>query len=275
MLLLMMESMSKDRSAVSDRTTKFAARDSVVAKGKKSEATSSKTIDSDRNIGECQNEKISNIEDTSTDKSKFKKVKMSVFIGNDLDLWLFHSDRTVEVTNNGKVELNCTEATFTELDPIHIVLKQYEDIFEWPKKLPPRREIKHHIYFKESTDPINVRPYRYGYHQKEEMEKLVEEMLASGVMRPSKSPFSNLHYGSIAAPLTQLLKKGRFKWNEEAKEAFEKLKKAMLSLPVLALPSFDHPFDIEMDAFGYGVSVLLTQSKRPISFYSHTLAMRD
>ena len=28
-------------------------------------------------------------------------------------------------------------------------------------------------------------------------------------------------YGSIVAPLTQLLKKGGFKWNEEAEEAFE------------------------------------------------------
>ncbi|KAA0044267.1 transposon Tf2-1 polyprotein isoform X1 [Cucumis melo var. makuwa] len=107
MLLLMMESMAKDRSAVSDRTTKFAARDSVVAKGKKSEATSSKTIDSDRNIGECQNEKKSNIEDTSTNQSKFKKVKMSVFIGNDLDLWLFHADRYFQIhklTESEKLE---------------------------------------------------------------------------------------------------------------------------------------------------------------------------
>ena len=79
------------------------------------------------------------------------------------------------------------------------------------------------------------------------------------------------HYGTIAAPLTQLLKKGEFKWNEEAEEAFEKLKKAMMALSVLVLPNFNLPFEIETDASRYGIGAVLIQSKRPIAFYSHTL----
>ena len=27
--------------------------------------------------------------------------------------------------------------------PISTVIKQYEDVFEWPEKLPPRRKIEH------------------------------------------------------------------------------------------------------------------------------------
>ena len=52
------------------------------------------------------------------------------------------------------------------------------------------------------------------------------------------------HYGSIAAQLTQLLKLGGFKWNEEAYEAFQKLQNAMMTLPVLALPDFNATFEI-------------------------------
>ncbi|KAA0058232.1 Ty3/gypsy retrotransposon protein [Cucumis melo var. makuwa] len=75
--------------------------------------------------------------------------------------------------------------------PISSVINQFQDVFEWPEKLPPRREIEHHIHMKEGTNPINVRPYRYGFYQKEEMEKLVKEMLNSGVIRPSASPYSS------------------------------------------------------------------------------------
>lgn len=56
------------------------------------------------------------------------------------------------------------------------------------------------------------------------------------------------HYGTIAAPLMQLLKLGAFKWTEEAQEAFLKLQNVMMTLLVLALPDFSLPFEIETDA---------------------------
>ncbi|KAL0541242.1 hypothetical protein IC582_021284 [Cucumis melo] len=74
---------------------------------------------------------------------------------------------------------------------ITIVFDQYTDVFDWPKKLPPRRSIGHHIHLKRDTNPVNVRPYRYAYHQKEELEKLEGEMLTSGVIRPSVGPYSS------------------------------------------------------------------------------------
>ena len=71
------------------------------------------------------------------------------------------------------------------------VLKEYEDVFQEPSSLPPAREVDHCITIKEGTEPINVRPYRYAHFQKAEIEKQVQEMLDSGLIRPSTSPFSS------------------------------------------------------------------------------------
>jgi hypothetical protein len=57
-------------------------------------------------------------------------------------------------------------------------------------------------------------------------------------------------YGKISAPLTALLKKEAFQWFDQASDAFSKLKHAMTTTPVLALPDFTKTFIIESDASG-------------------------
>ncbi|KAA0048728.1 transposon Tf2-1 polyprotein isoform X1 [Cucumis melo var. makuwa] len=44
----------------------------------------------------------------------------------------------------------------------------------------------------------------------------------------------------------------------------------MMTLPVLALPDFNVPFEIETDASSYGIGATLIQAKWPIAYYSHT-----
>lgn len=82
------------------------------------------------------------------------------------------------------------------------------------------------------------------------------------------------NYASIAAPLTDLLKKEAFSWTVNAAEAFAKLKEALTSAPVLRLPNFDLPFIIESDACGTGVGAVLMQEGRPIVYFSKKLGPR-
>lgn len=57
-------------------------------------------------------------------------------------------------------------------------------------------------------------------------------------------------FSKIAAPLTDLTKKGAFSWCDRAQQAFEQLQEAMSSCPVLAIPDFSIPFELQCDASG-------------------------
>jgi hypothetical protein len=74
--------------------------------------------------------------------------------------------------------------------------KVFEDI---PKGLPPTRNHDHEIHLIPGSVPPNIRPYRYPYAQKSEIECMVEEMLEVGIIRPSQSSYS--------APVVMVFKK--------------------------------------------------------------------
>ncbi|KAJ0628009.1 putative nucleotidyltransferase, Ribonuclease H [Helianthus annuus] len=82
-------------------------------------------------------------------------------------------------------------------------------------------------------------------------------------------------FGMIAKPLTNLLKKDAFKWNDESQDAFERLKTALSSAPVLALPDPKKPFVIETDASAGGIGAVLMQDNHPISFLSRALSPKQ
>jgi hypothetical protein len=71
------------------------------------------------------------------------------------------------------------------------LLHSYQDIFKEPTGLPPLRAHDHAIPLKEGSQPINLRPYRHTGLQKDIVEKIVTEMLDSGIIQHNTSPFAS------------------------------------------------------------------------------------
>ena len=64
-------------------------------------------------------------------------------------------------------------------------------------------------------------------------------------------------FSQLAAPLTDLTRKGAFSWSDTAQRAFDRLKEVMRSCPVLALLDFTQPFVLECDASREGIGAVL------------------
>lgn len=56
--------------------------------------------------------------------------------------------------------------------------------------------------------------------------------------------------------------------------AFEALKTALTTTPMLQLPRFDQQFEIHTDASATGVGVVLLQDQHPVAYFSKTLSPR-
>lgn len=84
------------------------------------------------------------------------------------------------------------------------------------------------------------------------------------------------NFGMISKPLTNLLKKGQlFVWTPITEQAFQALKQALLSSPVLALPDFNKTFVVETDASEKGIGVVLQQEGHPIAYISKALGLKN
>ena len=81
-------------------------------------------------------------------------------------------------------------------------------------------------------------------------------------------------FGTIGAPLMCLLQKDAFTWSAEADQAFQALKGALSTGPMLQMPDFDKQFVVDCDASGVGFGAVLHQDAGPLAFFSCPFAAR-
>ncbi|WVZ79994.1 LOW QUALITY PROTEIN: hypothetical protein U9M48_027512 [Paspalum notatum var. saurae] len=71
------------------------------------------------------------------------------------------------------------------------LLEEFAALFEAPQGLQPAQHHCHRIRLEPGVGAVAVRPYRYVHMQKNELERQCDDMLRSGIIRPSSSAFSS------------------------------------------------------------------------------------
>lgn len=70
------------------------------------------------------------------------------------------------------------------------------------------------------------------------------------------------NFAAISRPLNNLLKTGvDFVWGENEEKAFQTLKDALISDPILVAPDFSKPFLVTTDTCDYGLGAILSQGE--------------
>ena len=88
-------------------------------------------------------------------------------------------------------------------------------------------------------------------------------------------------FSILAEPLTRLTHKfSRFSWQQEQQQAFDTLKTALTSAPILTIPDFKHPFVVATDASDLAVGGVLYQvmddgSRRVVAYRSKLLSQTE
>jgi len=83
-------------------------------------------------------------------------------------------------------------------------------------------------------------------------------------------------YAAIAYPLHSLTGNSPFKWSDNHDSSFTTLRNAIMTSPILMIPTDDDPFRLETDASEYAVGAVLSQKVnsvwRPVAFLSKALS---
>jgi len=66
-------------------------------------------------------------------------------------------------------------------------------------------------------------------------------------------------FAKVAKPLTELTDKKEWKWTQKERRAFEKLKRLMITTPILAIPNPEYKLWVKVDTSGHAIEGVLSQ----------------
>ncbi|CAF4432075.1 unnamed protein product, partial [Didymodactylos carnosus] len=203
---------------------------------------------------------------TSSDVDKAEKpLKPSTDTIDTPDDWL------------SKLDLTSADLTFDQENRLRQLLSNYPDIFF---SKPGRTDVvRHHIDVGDSK-PIKQGPYRSG--------QIRGGTSFSNPARPKDvRAFLGLtgyyrrfikNYAEVAEPLFDLIREKHnpvFVFTPDRLKAFDLLKERLITAPIVAYPSFGHPFTLQLDACDYGLGAILAQNidgkEHVIAYASRTL----
>ena len=172
-----------------------------------------------------------------------------------------------------------TGSTIAEHDKnLKLVLKKLKDV---GFKIKSQKS----EFGKESVSYLGHTVDKFGKHTSQDKVKaVVDAPIPSNLTELSSFLGLVKYYGGyiqnlshIAAPLYKLTcANAKFIWSKECNIAFNKLKNALVSAPVLAHYDVNLPILLACDASSYGISAVISHSyedgsERPIAFASRTL----
>ena len=88
------------------------------------------------------------------------------------------------------------------------------------------------------------------------------------------------NFATKCRPLYRLIEKGaKFVWAPDCQLAFDTLRAALTTPPILAFPDFNQPFILDTDASDSGIGAVLSQvhggSERVVAYASKTLSKAE
>jgi len=202
--------------------------------------------------------------------STFQRLMDIVMAGLHLEICLVYLDDIIVYSNSLESHLNRLVTVLSRLRFANLKLKPEKCIF-----LQKSVSFLGHVI---SSDGISTDPQKVKTVSEWPTPACTRDVRAflglAGYYRRFVKSFAH-----IASPLNQLLKNGSFSWTIAAQKAFDDLKTALTSPPILAMPTDDDEFTLDTDASDYAIGAVLSQKQngveRVVAYASRALDRRE